>query len=237
MPGQLIALPQMHVVQSPWPGLQVWRMALSQGAPAQLAGWLTWLDKDEQARARRFVLERDRQAFIIRRAGLRGLLGQAVGQPPMALQFTCNPFGKPALASLPWQGGAPPAGLLPQFSLSHSGAWALAALHGWRRVGVDIERHAVLDDDALARRVFSTAEYARRMALPAPQRLAAFYDVWTRKEAYMKAAGLGLSLEPQSFDVDCLPPGYTPVAIDAPPGYSAAVCLGPEETDQSEIMG
>jgi 4'-phosphopantetheinyl transferase len=129
--------------------------------------------------------------------------------PPRAVVFEFATWGKPQLAER-----QNPAGLA--FNVSHSGDWGVIAL-GWRRtLGVDLETaDPGLDHTGLARRFFSDDEQRQLAALPAELRTAGFYRVWTGKEAYLKATGLGMSFPLGSFAVAAdprLPPRLLAVA-------------------------
>jgi 4'-phosphopantetheinyl transferase len=147
------------------------------------------LGDDERARADRFRFPRDRRRFVVRRARLRQLLGAWVGRAPDALTFTENSHGKPILA------GGPP------FSLSHSADMMMLAI-GDAEVGCDIEWiDPALDWRSLAETFFTTAERAALVVLPPAAARRAFFACWARKEAFVKALGLGLSYPLDAFDV------------------------------------
>ena len=210
----------------PSPGeLHVWLIAHGPGsrAPAQARALLS---EDEKARAARFHHERHRVAYLTSHTALREILGAALGRDPGALGFVLGPHGKPALAPLdPERAGLPPragsakglgAPAAPplHFNLSDTDGLGLVALSVDGPLGVDVERHR---SDAsrldVARRFFSAAEVRALEALPEAERMLAFHRVWTRKEAYVKALGLGLALELSSFDVSHDPgPGARLVA-------------------------
>lgn len=147
---------------------------------------------DERARANRFVRPVHRDRHIAGRGRLRQILGDVTGTDPRDLVFLLNPQGKPAL-----DGG-------PHFNLSHTGALAALAVSDDGPLGIDIERRAEIED-AVARHSFSPAEYAALSRLPATEWRAGFYRCWTRKEAIIKAVGLGLSMPLDSFDVSLTP--------------------------------
>lgn len=169
---------------------ELWRFPLDQYLPAAA---IATLSPDEIARARRFVFEKDRHHFMAARAALRQLLARHLGQAPASLQFTAGPFGKPALADAP--------GL--HFNLSHSGATGVLALSERLATGIDVEvLRPMPDAGALADAYFAPAERSAIAALDdAADRDAAFLRCWTRKEACLKAVGIGLHLATASFDV------------------------------------
>jgi 4'-phosphopantetheinyl transferase len=155
-------------------------------------------------------------------------LGRSLQIEPREIQFVAGAQGKPAIA-----GG-------PEFNLAHSGDVALIALARDRAVGVDVEQvRAMPDADGIAARFFSAGEQAALAALPAAERQAAFFNIWTRKEAFIKATGAGLSFPLDGFTVslgagedDCLLSAaggpavaarWRVQALSAPPGYAAAV--------------
>jgi 4'-phosphopantetheinyl transferase len=153
------------------------------------------LSADERARAARFHFERDRARFLRGRAALRHLLAGYAGLESGALIFTPGAHGKPAL---------PGTGL--EFNLSHSGGCAVLAVTRGRRVGVDVERiQAERATSSLARRFFAPAEAAAVATAAPADRARTFFRCWTRKEAYVKARGEGLSLPLDSFEVPLEP--------------------------------
>ena len=188
--------------------VDVWRIALDLGGPAvdRLAATLA---PDELARADRLRVPRGRGRFIAGRGALRAILGRYLGEPAGRLAFLYGGRGKPAL---------PGTGL--EFNLTHSGGLALLAVARGRAVGVDIEEaRPMADADRLVERFFSPREVAAYLALPAAERPAAFFRCWTRKEAYMKATGLGMGQPLDGFDVS-LAPGDPPrlLAVAGRPG-------------------
>lgn len=165
----------------------------------QVAGLLDLLSPDERARASRFAFPHLRRRFTSCRGALRVLLGSLLGLDPSCLQFEYGPFGKPSLAA----GDA-----ATTFSVSHAGDRAVIVTARNRRVGIDIERIAPLTDQAaLAATVFTDAERRALAALPPEDRAAGFYAGWTRKEAFVKALGLGLAQPLTDCDVTVAPAG------------------------------
>jgi 4'-phosphopantetheinyl transferase len=157
------------------------------------------LASDERERARRFHFERDQRRYIVRRGLLRTFLATYLGAEPARLQFRYGPFGKPELAQ-PWS----PKAL--HFNLSDCGEVALYAFLRGTEVGVDIEQLRLLPDaEQISRRFFSAPENAVFRTVSDAQKEEAFFNCWTRKEAYIKAIGEGLSRPLDSFDVSLRP--------------------------------
>ena len=185
----------------------------------------------EKARAARLKVAKARAQFIITRAVLRQLLANYLGIAPRALAFTTGPCGKPAL-SPHWQQRRV------AFNVSHAADYALLALGLDHRLGVDIESvERRVDYRALANRFFSAAEQAAFKKLPAGVACAAFYRVWSRKEACLKATGQGLAGGLAGFSVplrETLVQTGARITTDtgsdwfiynviAPPGYQTAL--------------
>jgi len=178
--------------------VHVWRAALDQ-PPSQVQSFLHNLAADEQARAERFYFERDREHFIVARGVLRAILGGYLDRAPEELSFCYSAYGKPSLAG-EFEGDAI------RFSVSHSGGVALYAVTRGREAGIDIERiRSDLAVAEIAERFFSPREVAMLRTLPAEAQTQAFFCCWTRKEAYIKARGEGLSLPLDQFDVSLAP--------------------------------
>ena len=178
--------------------VHVWRAWLDVPT-SQVESHLQSLSADERARAGRFCFQRDRTQFIVARGLLRNILGRYLGLEPDQLCFCYKLHGKPALTVA---AGAPAL----RFNVSHSHCAALIAVTHDREIGVDIERIRVeAADIEIARRYFSSHEVAVLEALPAHSRTEAFFRCWTRKEAYIKARGGGLSIPLDQFDVSLAP--------------------------------
>ncbi len=178
--------------------LHVW-LARLEVDPQQLVELKRALSPDELERADNFYFERDRRSFIAARGILRTLLARYLAAAPSALRFDYNEFGKPRLA------GAPENCDL-RFNLSHSGGLALVAIALARDVGVDIEAiDNSVGTEEIAKNFFSTGEVSALQHLPQSLRLMGFFNCWTRKEAYIKARGMGLSIPLDSFDVSLHP--------------------------------
>lgn len=153
------------------------------------------LSDAERARAARFHSPDHGRHFTAAHGRLRQLLAGVLGLAPQSLQFEVGAHGKPELA-----GPAAATGL--RFNLSHSAGMGLVGWAWGRDIGVDIEAwRPMRDQPAVVRRYFSSVEIEAWKALPGERREQAFFEIWTRKEAYIKALGLGLSLPLDSFDV------------------------------------
>ncbi len=177
--------------------VHVWRLALDQ--PKALSRELrAWLSAEECQRADRFHRPRDGIRFVVGRAALRDLLGRYTGEVPANLSFDTGPFGKPTLGK--------PAGTNIHFNVSHSHGLAVIALSQGRELGIDLELMRPMDSmDAIAHRFFAAIEYAAYQEQPEEDRALAFFRVWTRKEAYLKATGTGISVPLDSFHVSVKP--------------------------------
>jgi len=150
------------------------------------------LAADERERAARFRADEARNDFILTRAALRSLGGGYLGVTPQALQFLVSEYGKPAIAG--------DSNL--RFNVSHTHGLAVLAFIREREIGVDIEKITPTPDARkLAERFFSQVERAALEPLSGNELQAAFFRCWTRKEAYIKARGVGLSLPLDQFDV------------------------------------
>jgi 4'-phosphopantetheinyl transferase len=173
------------------------------------------LSTTEQRRADRFVFDRDRTAFIASHAALRQVLARYLGCAAADVEFGEAPQGKPFLRMAGAEGL--------EFNLSHSGGFACIGVTRGAAIGVDIEAVRNLDDmPLLARQCFAPAEVDALEQLPPAVRLYGFFNAWTRKEAYIKATGAGLSCPLESFEVT-LAPGDEPRirVIDGSAGKAA----------------
>ena len=180
--------------------IHVWRASLEVPS-ARLEYFRRILSEDEIDRAMQYCFERDRRRFIIRRALLRRILGGYLGRSPQELCFCYNRYGKPALVSMI---GDPTF----YFNVSHSDGLARYAITRSRQVGVDIEYvRPVEDAEDIVKRFFSSREKAEFSTLPESIKQQAFFTCWTRKEAYIKARGEGLSHPLDQFSVSLIPGG------------------------------
>ncbi len=205
---------------------RLWRVDLDQPVPTSAYARLS---AEEIARAGRFVFPRDRQRYIAAHAALRQLLAQrlsnGVKAEPEPLTFVAGRHGKPALAA--------PTRL--HFNLSHSHGVALVALSDDCELGVDIEQiRPMTDATAMAAAYFTSAEQAALAACEADAGAAArdraFFTCWTRKEACLKAFGIGLYLATHGFEVGVLPAART-VEIATPEGLERVHLQSFEDDD------
>jgi 4'-phosphopantetheinyl transferase len=183
------------------------RPTVPRAAPAEVHVWLAdlattpstrhslWhvLEENEKARALAFRFPVHRERFVVARGTLRLILARYLDEAPARLRFETRSYGKPILAGHDRD---------LRFNVSHSEDVALYAVTEAREVGVDIERmREDLPIEEIARHSFSPAEREALLDLPMAQRRPAFFACWTRKEAYLKARGEGLSLPLDAFDV------------------------------------
>jgi len=178
--------------------VHVWRIELVQPDDV-LDGFWTTLGADETDRANRFHFEKHRRAFVAGRGFLRDVLGRYLNAKPESLRFYYGSYGKPAL-----NGEHIHTRL--RFNMSHSHNLALLAVTENNQIGVDVEyMRADFATADIAQRFFSPAEVECFNALAEEERVAAFFRCWTRKEAFIKATGKGLSQSLDSFDVTLAP--------------------------------
>jgi len=178
--------------------VHVWCASLDRWA-SYLPSFQQNLTSDEQHKAERFYFPKDRKHYIIARGLLRRILSRYLDKKPSHLRFCYGPYGKPAL--LPEQGGD-----VPRFNVSHSRGLALYAVTWNWELGVDLEfLRTDFPCQEIAERFFSPKENAVLRTLPAHLQHRAFFSCWTRKEAYVKATGKGLSISLDQFDVSLMP--------------------------------
>ena len=221
-----LALPEDEV--------QVWRVDLEAIRAAE-PRWQALLSSDESARASRFHFPVDRQRYVATRALLRMILAGYLVMDPKDVSFSYSKKEKPSLAS-------PHNGIEITFNVSHSGGIALLGFARRKEIGIDVEQvREDFDVESIARRFFSAREQEQLAALPNEEKFEAFFRCWTRKEAYIKATGDGLSLPLHQFDVSVAPedsdallstrPDNSETAlwslreVPAGHGYVAALCV------------
>lgn len=223
--------PVSSQITAPGPGeARIWTSDLEPGA-ATVDCLVPLLSADEQERAVRFHFRRDAMRWIVARATLRRILGGCLGVDPRTLVFSYGPQGKPALA-------VPAAALDLQFSLAHSAHLAVYAVTVGCPVGVDVERlRPVPEMDRIAERTFSRRECTTLRGLPPALRPAGFFNCWTRKEAYIKAVGLGLSYPLDRFSVSLTPGEPARLeAVEADPAHADGWMMA-ELTPRSGFVG
>lgn len=210
----------------------LWQWSLL-AEPSDIQALWRVLSVEEQARAERFHFPRDRRRYVVGRATLRTRLAGYLGCPAQAVGFCYGKFGKPALADREWRSRL-------SFNLSHADDLAVLAVAGGAAVGVDIERIRPLTDE-FAQYSFAAEELAELRALPEQRREAAMFACWTRREAYVKAIGAGLSCSTESFAVSVDPSSparllrvdagpaeawqWTLTGLTVHPGYAAALAI------------
>ena len=176
---------------------------------------LDMLSGDERVRAARFRTTELRKRFVVAHGALRTILSGYLGIPPAAVRFDTSGSGKPYV---------PGARLI--FNLSRSEGFALCAITVAGQVGVDIERLRPVDDeDAIVHRYFAPGEMRQYESVRSPERTAAFFSTWTRKEAFVKALGCGLSRPLQEIDVCAAPEGWQVRSFVPGPGLVGAVAF------------
>lgn len=209
-----MAVAEIHVGSLDLPADEIERLA-------------TLLAPEERARARRFAFARDRRRFVVRRARLREVLAAATGSAVERLVYTANAHGKPALA-----------GDGPCFSASHSHERWVVALSDCE-LGVDIEyRRPDMDWRDLASGLFGAEECAGLAALAPDDQVRGFFDCWARKEAFVKAIGMGLSYPLDAFAVSVTPEarivagaaGWSIADVALAEGYSGALVIADRGT-------
>jgi 4'-phosphopantetheinyl transferase len=204
--------------------IDVWCLPLD-NAPVPLAELHALLDPEEQARAARFVGADHRDRFVRAHGLMRIVLSAYLDSRAEALGFGLGRHGKPYLI------GAEAL----SFNLSHSHDLAALAVASGMVLGVDVERcRALTDRDGLIGRFFSTDEQAAYLALPEAERDEGFFRLWTRKEAYIKALGEGLSCPLDSFTVSIgeraailapVLPGWSLYHFEPAAGYLGALAV------------
>jgi 4'-phosphopantetheinyl transferase len=178
--------------------VHVWR-AFFDREQSQLNELARTLSEDERLKVGRFYFQKDRRRFVITHGILRNILGRYLNIEPKRLKFFYSSHGKPTL------GGVTDGHSL-CFNMSHSHGLALFAFAWNRKVGVDVEYiHSMPDAEEIAERFFSPRENAVFRTVPPAKRLEAFFNCWTRKEAFLKAIGDGLSRPLDSFEVSLAP--------------------------------
>ncbi|MFC6790549.1 4'-phosphopantetheinyl transferase family protein [Methylobacterium komagatae] len=191
--------------------------------PQRLSRCAALLDKEETQRAGRFLRQADRERFIASHAALRVVLSHVLDLQPGEFRFGCEETGRPNLIA--------PSGSGLDFNLSHSGEIALVGFTREGRIGVDVEiRRPLPDALRIARGHFAPEEVRALEDLPVSEREAAFFGLWTRKEAVVKALGAGLSQPLSRFSVTVPPepPALLKMASGTRSWTLTSLDLGPD---------
>lgn len=211
--------------------IHIWAADLSSHA-TQWGNNRRVLSQDECEKADRYKFEKNKNDYITARAILRKILGYYLTIEPEKIRFSYNPYGKPYLNLENNKNHL-------YFNLSHSGDLVLYIFSSDYEVGIDVEKlHCIDDFQNIAKGFFSEAEYLKLISLPHFQRQDAFFKCWTRKEAFIKAIGNGLSYPLDQFEVTLLPdespallnilgdsksiPEWSLYALEPAPNYEAA---------------
>lgn len=179
--------------------IHIWRVNI--GAKADTDQLASLLIDSERDRAERFIAEKHRGRFIIGRARMRQILGRYTNQSPQSVALKYENLGKPFLADEKLRRF--------QFNFSNSSDLAICAVTLTQPIGVDLERiRSMADMLGLAQRFFADKETERLLAQPVANQPDAFFRLWTRKEAWLKAIGKGLTfplrdVEVSFDDMDC----------------------------------
>ena len=174
--------------------IHIWMGDLDQAAAVHYQ-FLQMLSVDEHMRAGRFHFERDQKRFIARHGILRELLGSYLGVKANEIRLSMGKNGKPRIAETSGKGTV-------HFNLSHSDGLALFAFARNHEIGVDLEHiRDISEMEQIVDRFFSPGEKTFLRVLPQNLRRNAFFNCWTRKEAFIKAIGVGLSWSLDKFDV------------------------------------
>jgi len=183
------------------------RLVEGMGTESERSALYDLLSEDERVRAARFKVEEPRRSFIVSRGFLRTILAEALGCGPETIRFGEGEHGKPFLAGMHSESGI-------EFNVSHSGEVFLYAVSRGRTLGVDVEwKKEERAIEKLAHRYFAPAEARSLLEEARPEeRLDSFYRCWTRKEAYLKARGTGLTTKLHTFEVTFLP-GVPPAMV------------------------
>jgi 4'-phosphopantetheinyl transferase len=183
----------------------VWRASLDQPADI-IAKLASLLSHDEYQRAMRYHRPVDRDRFIVGRGILRKIVSAYIALPPGQLRFTYNEYGKPSVSDDQNDRAL-------NFNLSHSAKLVLYAVTRGRDVGIDVEY--IREDFATletAEHFFSKDEVAALKTLSTDKRTIGFFNCWSRKEAFIKAKGMGISYSLDRFTVS-LAPGEPPALL------------------------
>ncbi len=176
--------------------LHMWQFSLQQQEQKTLL-LKALLSREERAKSERFSTALLQCRFVAARASLRVIIASYLNAEPSEIEFEYGQFCKPAIKTK---------GASLQFNMAHSNDLGVIAITSEKHVGIDVEHvSTVVDMDNIVAHAFSPYERSVYSAIPADLRANVFLRCWTRKEAYMKATGMGLSLPPDKFDVTLIP--------------------------------
>ena len=211
MPETFASTPETYALR---PGeVHVWKTQLA-SANVDLDAMADFLSRAERERAARFTFEREQARFISCRARLRLLLSRYVGGAPEKIVFRYEPQGKPMLA------GSGVAGW--QFNLSHSRDLAIMAFSRYDPVGIDLELiDSKFPRGEVAPDILEADELRELSEVPSREQAAYFFQIWTMKEALLKAVGKGFSLDPKTIRMR-LDAELNPEIVSAPPDLNGA---------------
>ena len=171
--------------------IDIWQYPLH----TEFIGATSILNEEELNRANRFHFIRHQRRFTVARAMLRCILARYLKMPPSELVFSYNKYGKPELVH----------DSLLQFNLSHSGDLALLAIGKEFPLGIDLEHFSARPYEGIGKNLFSSSELEGLHQVNTMLKPLAFFNIWSQKEAFIKACGLGLAYPTQKFDVSVLP--------------------------------
>ena len=201
--------------------IHVWQAYLP-AERSRLSLLINTLSPDEQARADRFRRSKDRISFALTRGILRCVLSRYLGSSPEKIRFDYTSFGKPRLWPNPEESRL-------NFNLSHSNQWIVLAIGKSRKIGIDVEYiRDDLDYASIARRFFSPQEVDFIESGPEERKQRFFYEIWVRKEAYLKAMGKGLSMPLSGFTVPLGSRISVISYLDADPWLFHGISIDPE---------
>lgn len=191
--------PAPELIQMGHNDVHVWRAGLERPASQIQAFWQT-LSQEEQQRASRLKIQIHQTHFIVARGILRAILSRYLHVEPHQLHIRLGPHGKPYLSTPSREASL-------SFNLTHSKGLALYAVSHGRQVGIDVEadRPPHFDYNRIAKRILTAREEALFNTLSPTEQRQAFFTCWTRKEAYIKARGKGLSFPLKHITVSVLP--------------------------------
>lgn len=231
-----------HAADETLDGVRLWFTRTGAVGPALAARCHALLTPDERVQQQRFLFEKDRHRYLVTRALVREVMGGLVGRAPQDVRFEANDYGKPRVLD------GDPAKPAIEFNLSHTDDLVILAATRGRPIGIDVESTRRAAPLEIAQRYFAPSETAAMRRLPLAQQPQRFWQLWTLKESYIKAYGMGLSipLDGFHFDLDSAPgqarlgfgdgwrddAGRWAVWLFRPvEGFQGAVCVGRSEVD------